>query len=84
VDDPLTLNHIKLILDFTAGQRLPSVHVAKEFAAAGGPKTRTAGCNDFVPKPYSPQENSAVPALNWQSIAAVRETANGTKRTFLD
>jgi putative ABC transport system substrate-binding protein len=35
-DDPLTLNHIKLILDFTAGQRLPSVHAAREFAAAGG------------------------------------------------
>jgi putative ABC transport system substrate-binding protein len=36
VDDPLTLNHLKLIIDFTAGQRLPSVHVAREFAAAGG------------------------------------------------
>jgi putative tryptophan/tyrosine transport system substrate-binding protein len=36
VDDPLTLNHVKLIVDFMAGQRLPSVHAAREFAAAGG------------------------------------------------
>ena len=36
VDDPLTLNHLKRIVDFTAVQRLPSVHVAREFAAAGG------------------------------------------------
>jgi putative tryptophan/tyrosine transport system substrate-binding protein len=36
VDDPLTLNHLKRIVDFTAGQRLPSIHVAREFAAAGG------------------------------------------------
>jgi len=36
VDDPLTLNHLKRIVDFTAVQRLPSVHLAREFAAAGG------------------------------------------------
>jgi putative tryptophan/tyrosine transport system substrate-binding protein len=36
VDDPLTLDHLKLITDFAAGQRLPSVHELKEFAAAGG------------------------------------------------
>jgi putative tryptophan/tyrosine transport system substrate-binding protein len=36
VDDPLTLDHVKLITDFTAGQRLSSVHELKEFAAAGG------------------------------------------------
>jgi putative tryptophan/tyrosine transport system substrate-binding protein len=36
VDGPLTLNHAKQIVDFTAGQRLPSVHGTREFAAAGG------------------------------------------------
>ena len=36
VDDPLTLEHLKLIVDFTTGQRLPSISGAKEFAAAGG------------------------------------------------
>jgi len=36
VDGPLTLDHIKLIVDFAAAQRLPSVHGAREFATAGG------------------------------------------------
>jgi putative ABC transport system substrate-binding protein len=36
VEDPLTLGHRKLIADFAAGQRLPSLHGQKEFAAAGG------------------------------------------------
>jgi putative ABC transport system substrate-binding protein len=36
VDDPLTITYLKLIIDFAAGQRLPSVHELKEFAAAGG------------------------------------------------
>jgi putative ABC transport system substrate-binding protein len=36
VDDPLTITYLKLIIDFAAGQRLPSIHELKEFAAAGG------------------------------------------------
>ena len=36
VDDALTITYLKLIIDFAAGQRLPSVHELKEFAAAGG------------------------------------------------
>jgi len=36
VEDPLTFDHRKLIADFAAGQRLPSLHGTKEFAAAGG------------------------------------------------
>ena len=36
VEDPLTSDHRKLIADFAAGQRLPSLHGQKEFAAAGG------------------------------------------------
>jgi putative ABC transport system substrate-binding protein len=36
VEDPLNFDHRKLIADFTAGRRLPSLHGAKEFAAAGG------------------------------------------------
>jgi ABC-type uncharacterized transport system substrate-binding protein len=36
VEDPLTYDHRKLIADFAAGQRLPSLHGPKEFAAAGG------------------------------------------------
>jgi putative ABC transport system substrate-binding protein len=36
VEDPLSFDHRNLIADFTAGQRLPSLHGAKEFAAAGG------------------------------------------------
>ena len=36
VEDPLTLGHRKLIVDFAADQRLPSLHGQKEFAAAGG------------------------------------------------
>src|SRR5262245_52323671 len=35
-DDVLTLGHRKLIADFAAGQRLPSLHGFKEYAAAGG------------------------------------------------
>jgi putative ABC transport system substrate-binding protein len=48
VDDPLTLGHLKLIVDFTAGQRLPSVHVAKEFAAAGGLVSYAANIPDVL------------------------------------
>jgi len=36
VEDPLTFNHRKLIADFAAGQRLPSLSGPKEFVAAGG------------------------------------------------
>jgi putative ABC transport system substrate-binding protein len=36
VEDPLTFDHRKLIADFTAGQRLPSLHGAKEFTTGGG------------------------------------------------
>jgi putative ABC transport system substrate-binding protein len=36
VEDPLTFDHRKLIADFTAGERLPSLHGAKEFATGGG------------------------------------------------
>jgi putative ABC transport system substrate-binding protein len=32
VEDPLSFDHRKLIADFTAEQRLPSLHGAKEFA----------------------------------------------------
>ena len=35
-EDPLTLDHRNLVADFAAGQRLPSLHGPKEFAAAGG------------------------------------------------
>jgi putative tryptophan/tyrosine transport system substrate-binding protein len=48
VSDPLTLDHTKLIADFTAGQRLPSVHGAKEFAAAGGLVSYGANIADVV------------------------------------
>jgi putative ABC transport system substrate-binding protein len=43
VDDPLTLGHLKLIVDFTAGQRL-----AKEFAAAGGLVSYAANIPDVL------------------------------------
>ena len=35
-EDPLTLDHRKLIADFAAGRRLPSLHGTKEYAAVGG------------------------------------------------
>ena len=36
VEDPLTVGHRKRIADFAVGQRLPSLHGVREFAAAGG------------------------------------------------
>ena len=36
VEDPLTVGHRKRIADFAIGQRLPSLHGVREFAAAGG------------------------------------------------
>ena len=36
VEDPLTVTHRQSVADFAAGQRLPSLHGAREFAAAGG------------------------------------------------
>jgi putative ABC transport system substrate-binding protein len=36
VEDPLTVDHRKLIADFAAGQQLPSLHGLREFVAAGG------------------------------------------------
>jgi putative ABC transport system substrate-binding protein len=36
VEDPLTVAHRQRLSDFTAGQRLPSLHGAREFTAAGG------------------------------------------------
>src|SRR5262245_18810368 len=36
VEDPLTTSQRQLVADFTAEQRLPSLHGVREFAAAGG------------------------------------------------
>ena len=36
VEDPLTFSHRQRVADFTAEQRLPSLHGLREFAAAGG------------------------------------------------
>src|SRR6516225_9593702 len=36
VEDPLTFSHRQRVADFTAEQRLPSLHGIREFAAAGG------------------------------------------------
>jgi putative ABC transport system substrate-binding protein len=48
INDPLTLNHLKLIVDFTAGQRLPSIHEVKQFAAAGGLVSYGADLADVI------------------------------------
>jgi CheY-like chemotaxis protein len=48
-------------------------------------KARAAGCNHFVPKPYSPHQLLAKIRnyLDWRltSIIATHESAIGTKRT---
>jgi putative tryptophan/tyrosine transport system substrate-binding protein len=36
VEDPLTFSHRQRVADFTAEQRLPSLHGLREFAAVGG------------------------------------------------
>jgi putative ABC transport system substrate-binding protein len=48
VEDPLTLDHRKLIAGFAAGQWLPSLHGTKEFAAAGGLISYGADLADVV------------------------------------
>jgi putative tryptophan/tyrosine transport system substrate-binding protein len=48
VDDPLTITYLKRIVDFAAGQRLPSIHEAREFAAAGGLISYGANIPDVI------------------------------------
>jgi putative tryptophan/tyrosine transport system substrate-binding protein len=47
VEDPLTITHRKLIVDFTAEQRLPAVHGVREFVAAGGLLSYGASLDDL-------------------------------------
>jgi putative ABC transport system substrate-binding protein len=46
VEDPLTVNHRKLIADFAAGHRLPALYGLKEFIAAGGLMSYGANLSD--------------------------------------
>jgi len=69
-EDPLTLDHRNLVADFAAGQRLPSLHGPKEFAAAGGPRLLTFQ--------DSPDINPALP-LNVRVIRAIAPKLSGAE-----
>ena len=46
VEDPLTVNHRKLISDFAAGHRLPTLYGLREFVTAGGLLSYGANLDD--------------------------------------
>ena len=48
VEDPLTITHRQRVADFTAGQRLPSLHGVREFVAAGGLMSYGANLADLL------------------------------------
>src|SRR5215813_6289676 len=68
-----------------AFRSIPIIAVTSYALSGEEKKAREAGCDDYVPKPFSPRQllakNSAIPVLSAAFIAAVHGPAFGTKRT---
>ena len=65
---------------------IPIIAVTSYALSGEGQKARAAGCDDYVPKPFSPRELLAKVRHYLQywllQIAAVHESVFGTKRTW--